>query len=64
MPQFFISLAPTPWLDGKHTIFGRICDGMTNVKRLGTVQTDKMDKPLHEVKILRTSIKSEGPVPF
>lgn len=59
--QFFITLAPTPWLDGKHTIFGRICDGMANIKRLGTVQCDKMDKPLHEVKILRATIQDEVP---
>merc|ERR1719162_1000311 len=37
--QFFITLAPTPWLDGKHTIFGRISAGMSVVKRLGSVQT-------------------------
>lgn len=53
--QFFITLAPTPWLDGKHTIFGRVCEGMGVVKRLGMVQTDKMDKPLHPVKIIRAT---------
>jgi cyclophilin family peptidyl-prolyl cis-trans isomerase len=35
--QFFITLAPTPWLDGKHTIFGRINTGMEVVLRLGAV---------------------------
>jgi peptidyl-prolyl cis-trans isomerase-like 1 len=51
--QFFLTLAPTPWLDGKHTIFGRVCSGMGVVKRLGLVETDKSDKPKSEVKILR-----------
>ena len=37
--QFFITLAPTPWLDGKHTIFGRISSGMQVVQRLGTIAT-------------------------
>ncbi|CAN1277539.1 Peptidyl-prolyl cis-trans isomerase CYP18-2 [Linum perenne] len=55
--QFFITLAPCPSLDGKHTIFGRVCTGMEIIKRLGSVQTDNSDRPIHDVKILRTSVK-------
>lgn len=51
--QFFITLAPTPWLDGKHTIFGRVKTGLRVVQRMGLVKTDKDDKPMDEVKILR-----------
>jgi len=51
--QFFISLAPTPHLDGKHTIFGRVCSGMQVIKRMGNIQTDATDKPTTEVKIVR-----------
>ncbi|XP_010505146.1 PREDICTED: peptidyl-prolyl cis-trans isomerase CYP18-2 [Camelina sativa] len=54
--QFFITLAPQPSLDGKHTIFGRVCRGMEVIKRLGSVQTDSTDKPIHEVRILRTKV--------
>ncbi|KAJ3681545.1 hypothetical protein LUZ60_016034 [Juncus effusus] len=55
--QFFITLAPCQSLDGKHTIFGRVSKGMEIVKRLGSVQTDKNDRPIHDVRILRTSVK-------
>jgi len=59
--QFFITLSPTPWLDGKHTIFGRVYEGMEIIKRLGAMQTDRMDKPVHEVKILRATVVDGGP---
>ncbi|KAL2133365.1 hypothetical protein VTI74DRAFT_2494 [Chaetomium olivicolor] len=49
--QFFITLAPTPWLDGKHTIFGRVKKGIQVVRRMGLVPTDKDDRPRTEVKI-------------
>ncbi|XP_057535295.1 peptidyl-prolyl cis-trans isomerase CYP18-2 isoform X1 [Amaranthus tricolor] len=55
--QFFITLAPTPSLDGKHTIFGRVCKGMEIIKRLGSVQTDNTDRPIHDVRILKTTVK-------
>ncbi|KAI9597540.1 cyclophilin-like domain-containing protein [Syncephalis fuscata] len=51
--QFFITLAPTDWLDGKHTIFGRVETGMKVVHRLGVVATDSKSRPLEEVKIIR-----------
>ncbi|CDZ96452.1 cyclophilin-like protein [Phaffia rhodozyma] len=51
--QFFLTLAPTPFLDGKHTIFGRVSSGMKVVQRLGVVRTDAHDKPLQEVKIFK-----------
>eukprot|EP00049_Salpingoeca_infusionum_P006706 m.110371 g.110371 ORF g.110371 m.110371 type:complete len:161 (-) comp13399_c0_seq1:345-827(-) len=51
--QFFITLAPTQWLDGKHTIFGRISGGMSVVKKLGLVETGPGDRPKDEVKIFK-----------
>lgn len=49
--QFFITLAPTPWLDGKHTIFGRVKSGMRVVQRLGLVKTGAEDRPEEDVLI-------------
>ena len=43
--QFFITLKPTPFLDGKHTVFGRVYSGMSVVQRMGLVPTDQDDKP-------------------
>lgn len=58
--QFFITLAPTPWLDGKHAIFGRIKAGMQIVKRMGIVKTDKDDRPIDNVAIIKAWVKEEG----
>ncbi len=54
--QFFITLAPTPWLDGKHTIFGRVKSGMAVLKRMGAVRTGAEDRPVEEVRIVRAYI--------
>ena len=57
--QFFITLAPTPWLDGKHTIFGRVTKGLGIVKRMGLVKTGSDDRPLEEVRILKARVFQE-----
>lgn len=54
--QFFITLAPTPWLDGKHTIFGRVKKGIKVVQRMGLVPVDADDRPKTEVKITKAYV--------
>jgi cyclophilin family peptidyl-prolyl cis-trans isomerase len=56
--QFFITLAQTPWLDGKHTVFGKVAEGMDVVESIGKVKTDRNDRPLSEVKITSVQISS------
>merc|ERR1711892_964044 len=50
--QFFITTIKTPWLDGKHVVFGKIVKGMSMVKKIESNKTDGRDKPLKEVKIV------------
>lgn len=58
--QFFITLAPTPWLDGKHTIFGRVTRGLGVLKRMGLVKTGAEDRPVEEVRVLRAYVLEES----
>jgi peptidyl-prolyl cis-trans isomerase B (cyclophilin B) len=50
--QFFIVTAEaTPWLDGKHTVFGRVTSGMDVVDAISSLETDASDRPRDEVRM-------------
>ncbi|MFE3845720.1 peptidylprolyl isomerase [Thermoplasmatota archaeon] len=49
--QFFITVAPTPWLDGKHSIFGKVVDGINVVEEISKIDRDRNDKPLKNIVI-------------
>ncbi|MFL6005637.1 MAG: peptidylprolyl isomerase [Gaiellaceae bacterium] len=55
--QFFIVTADSaPWLDGKHTVFGRVTDGMDAVDAISEVERDSRDKPRDDVTIERVEL--------
>ncbi|KOB88164.1 hypothetical protein PFDG_04652 [Plasmodium falciparum Dd2] len=53
--QFLITLCPLPHLDGKHTIFARVSTNMTCIENIASAQTTATNKPIFDVKTLRTS---------
>jgi cyclophilin family peptidyl-prolyl cis-trans isomerase len=56
--QFFIVTAQaTPWLDGKHTAFGEVVDGMDTVEKIEASQTGPQDRPVNEIKINKATIE-------
>lgn len=58
--QFFITLKETPWLNGMHTVFGRVVEGQEIVDSIGVVETSGPDRPVEEVVIQEVNIIRKG----
>lgn len=54
--QFFITTVPTPWLEGKHAIFGKVLKGQDIVEEISDVQTNSANKPLQDVIMKKVTI--------
>ncbi|CUG54510.1 cyclophilin-type peptidyl-prolyl cis-trans isomerase, putative [Bodo saltans] len=54
--QFFITTALTSWLDGRHTVFGKIVEGMDVIRKVENTKTRPGDKPVSEVKIVDSGL--------
>src|SRR5499427_3023940 len=55
--QFFITVAPTPWLNGKHTIFGEVVQGADVVDLISRVKTGSQDRPVEDVTVDSVTIE-------
>jgi peptidyl-prolyl cis-trans isomerase A (cyclophilin A) len=55
--QFFITVAPTTWLTGKHTIFGEIIEGQDIVKKISEVPRNRQDRPNQDVVLKKVTIE-------
>eukprot|EP00761_Pharyngomonas_kirbyi_P011513 gb/GECH01011538.1/.p1 GENE.gb/GECH01011538.1/~~gb/GECH01011538.1/.p1 ORF type:complete len:197 (+),score=55.14 gb/GECH01011538.1/:1-591(+) len=57
--QFFITTGETPWLNGRHVVFGKVMEGMNVVRRIEGSSTGKMDRPLSDIVIADSGVVSE-----
>src|ERR1700735_4055898 len=55
--QFFITIAPTTWLTGKHTIYGEVVEGQDIVKKIAEVPRSRQDKPNKDVVVKKVTIE-------
>jgi len=55
--QFFITLAATHWLDGKHAIFGHVVEGQSVVEQIGAVERNGQDRPLQDIVMKQVTIQ-------
>ncbi|HLD41111.1 MAG TPA: peptidylprolyl isomerase, partial [Candidatus Omnitrophota bacterium] len=55
--QFFITVAPAPWLNMRHTIFGEVVEGYDVVERIENCRTEGQDRPLSEQKIVKAYLQ-------
>jgi peptidyl-prolyl cis-trans isomerase A (cyclophilin A) len=55
--QFFITVAPTQWLTGNHTIFGEVVEGQETVDKIVTLPRNAQDKPTKDIKINSVTIE-------
>jgi peptidyl-prolyl cis-trans isomerase A (cyclophilin A) len=61
--QFFISVAKTPWLNNKHTIFGEVVSGYDVVEKISTAPSGQANRPNKEVVLTKVTVSDKAPKP-
>merc|ERR1711874_456414 len=57
--QFFITVKKTPWLDGRHVVFGKVVKGMSVVRQVENTRTGAQDRPAKDVTIAATAVATD-----
>jgi cyclophilin family peptidyl-prolyl cis-trans isomerase len=61
--QFYICQQNSNWLDGQYTVFGEVTEGLDIIEKMQLVATDKNDRPLEDIRILKATVTKDLPEP-
>ncbi len=63
MREVYKTIGGTPHLDGQYTVFGEVTEGLYLIEKMQMVETDKNDRPLEDIRILKATVTKDMPEP-